>query len=212
MAGTLSPAAVVDARVRASGCAGQTHVRAAQSAAAVPEPRVSGGGSASSPARSPPRDSNPLAPSPAGRCAEATSPQVPVTGPRRLLSPPRRMWESPPGLCVQLQAELKHTTTNRGLGWASDITAVATAKPRAPAPPPRRARPGAPPTQEGADTGGRTGPRRPRPALGGRRGSRKRAAEASHAPTPPSASPSERPASRSRPARHHLNPNPGNTR
>nr|XP_020754370.1 MEF2-activating motif and SAP domain-containing transcriptional regulator-like [Odocoileus virginianus texanus] len=210
MAGTLSPAAVVDARVRASGCAGQTHVRAAQSAAAVPEPRVSGGGSASSPARSPPRDSNPLAPSPAGRCAEATSPQVPVIGPRRLLSPPRRMWESPPGLCVQLQAELKHTTTNRGLGWASDITAVATAKPRAPAPPPPPR--GAPQPRRELIPAAAPGPCRPRPALGGRRGSRKRAAEASHAPTLPGASPSERPASRSRPARHHLNPNPGNTR
>lgn len=71
---------------------------------------------------------------------------------RRLLSPPRRMWESPPGLCVQLQAELKHTTTNRGLGWASDITAVATAEPSAPAPPP-------PPPPPPACRGGRRSPR-----------------------------------------------------
>lgn len=100
---------------------------------------------------------------------------------RRLLSSPRRMWESPPGLCVQLQAELKHRTTNRGLGWASDITAVATEKPRgAPAsasacrPPAwapgpfREARP-----SPGTDRGARASEPAPAPrAAGGGRGLR----------------------------------------
>ena len=88
-----------------------------------------------------------LLPWPPRRPPGAERPQAPSSFQllRRLLSPPRRMWESPPGLCVRLQAELKHTATNRGLGWASDITAAATAEPRAPAPGhPRRppARPG----------------------------------------------------------------------
>ena len=147
-----------------------------------------------------------LLPWPPRRPPGAERPQAPSSFQllRRLLSPPRRMWESPPGLCVRLQAELKHTATNRGLGWASDITAAATAEPRAPAPGHPR-RPPARPPGRGAIPAAARGPR---PAPRARRrsgGGFPRANSSRRLPSGETRLPIT-------PGWHHLYPNPGNAR
>lgn len=108
-----------------------------------------------SPARSPLRDSNPCF-SLTGRCREGNQPPSSFNqaSPPPFSASPKDVG-SPPGLCVPAAGRAGHTATNRGLGWASDITGCSNSE----AAPPRRPRPGVPPpAREGGDPGGRTGP------------------------------------------------------